>query len=316
MFSNFSKRFQLSIKDIKSILTYFAYGLLAVLLFFPDDVERILTGQWVGQWIISLLFTTWVAFLKKFLQDNSMEDPLNIMDWSKEWDYDEDDILLEWENAMLDKLSKVANADDVRISYDQYADANTKSACTLFSPLWVISSIFNTRLSFAEIMDARWYAVKNFWYKKWQGAYFETWVRCIVKRWNLKFPDNQVMYFKATLGSPEVDKVLEKWYGICGWYKGNAKYNTDRMDGKLDGTDFGETTYGHATSVHLIKWLRRCYDSMPKMMKYIFANHPAKIKWWYKNCYVILPVKELPKAMSKKLQEIRAKRWLAIHNTK
>jgi hypothetical protein len=36
---------------------------------------------------------------------------------------------------MLDKLSKVANADDVRISYDQYADANTKSACTLFSPL-------------------------------------------------------------------------------------------------------------------------------------------------------------------------------------
>lgn len=306
----FSKKFSLWSYDRQKIWLYAVYLIVALLISKQLDIIDYLVAQW-----ISLEFVTgWVAWiiyiLKQYLKDNSMEDPLHIMDWSKEWDYDEDDVFLEWESELLKKLKKVPAVDNIRISYSQYYNPETKSACTLFSPLWVISSMFNITLTWDQIMEARWYAVANFWYEQWQWAYFETGVRCICKRWNLTFPNNQVMYFKSTLDSSEVRLVLEKGYGVCWGYKGNTKYNADRLDGKLDGIDFWPTTYGHATSVHLIDLVYWCYDSMPKMMKYIFGHNPADIKWWYRNCYVILPVKEIPKETSKKIQEIRKKRGL------
>lgn len=310
----YSKPFELSNHDIRNIWLYFAYVITAILVLYGTNISTMLVDAWISEWVVSWWIAMALYVLKKFLQDNSMEDPLSILDWSKEWDDSDDDMLLEWESEMLDKLSKVSNVDDIRISYDQYADPETKSACTLFSPLWVISSIFNKRLSFNQIMDSRWFAVKNFWYKKWQWQYFEAWVRCIVKRWNTTFPDEQVMYFKSKLWSPDVERVLEKWYWICWWYKWNVKYSSDRMDWTLDWTDFWVSTYWHATSVHLIKWIYWCYDSMPKMMKYIFWNHPSKIKWWYSNCYVILPVKEVPKSTLSKLEKIRERRRLRLAN--
>jgi len=310
----FSKRFELSVYDRKRIAIYGAYWIVLLLVLFPTDVKEFLTAQGVGTWIISWLFTVWVVTLQKFLKDNSFDDPLNILDGSDEWAEDEDDILLEWESAMLDKLSKVATADTIRISYNQYADARTKSACTLFSPLGVASSIFNRQLTQSEIIELRDFAVKEFWYKVWQWAYFETGVRCVVKRWNQKFPNEKILYFKTQHGTEELRQVLLKWYGACGGYRGNAQYNKDRMDWILNGVNFWDTTYWHATSRHSINGEMRCYDSIPTMMRYRFANDPVKIRGRYKNCYVILPEKEVPKDTLNKLQQIRAKKWLANHN--
>lgn len=71
-------------------------------------------------------------------------------------------MLLEGESEMISKLSKVEAVDNIRISYSQYADPKTKSACTLFSPLGVISSIYNKQLTQSEIMECWDFAVKNF----------------------------------------------------------------------------------------------------------------------------------------------------------
>lgn len=304
----YSKKFQLSSHDRKQIAIYGAYLTLALLVLYPTKVTEFLTNHGVSQDVVAWCIAMALYILKKFLKDNSMEDPLHVMDGAMEGDISEDDIILEGENSMLDKLAKVKTADDIRISYNQYLDPNTKSACTIFSALWCISSIYNKVLSQDEIMSLREYAVNNYWYKKWQWAYFETWVRCTVKRRNEKFPKDQVMYFKSQLWTQEVKKVLDKWYWVCWWYRWNAEYNKDRLDWVLDWKYFWEATYWHATSYHVIKWEKYCYDSIPSMMKYKFKYCPSEIKWWYKNCYVILPTKEIPISIKNRLQKIREKR--------
>jgi hypothetical protein len=301
----YSKTGQLSGYDLKQITIYGVYVIVAMLVLYPSQITTFLTNHWLSQEAVTGIVAFTLYVLKRFLKDNSMEDPLNIMDGAMEWDVSEDDMILEGENIMLENLAKSPIADNIRISYSQYANPKTKSACTLFSPLWVISSIFNKRLTQEEIMECRDYAEKNFWYKVGKGMYFETGVRCVVKRWNEKFPTMQVMYFKSNLGTKEIQMVLDKGYGVCGWYKGNAEYNKDRMDFTLDGTEFGETTYWHATSYHILDWIKYCYDSMPSMLRYIFGHDPAVISGRYRSCYVILPIVVAPITTRWKLYAIR-----------
>lgn len=223
---------------------------------------------------------------------------------------DDDDLLLEWESDVIKKLNRVKIADSYRISYDQKANNKTRSACTLFAPLGVISSIYNKVLTQDEIMDARHYAVKNYWYKEWVGNYAQKWVSCICNRWNQKFPNQRVVFFRTFFGTKDVDLALEKWYGVCGTFNGNADYNDDRRDWTLDWTEYMPTTYGHATSIHMINWTRRCYDSSKSYPTYKVANDPSKIKNWNKPCYVFFPEKDMSPRLMQAIALMRARRAL------
>lgn len=64
--------------------------------------------------------------------------------------------------------------------------------------------------------------------------------------YNAKFPDKPLKSFRAVIGYPEFWDMLDMGYTAVISHKGNTKYNSDvKLDGILDGTSFGNTTYGH-----------------------------------------------------------------------
>ena len=58
-----------------------------------------------------------------------------------------------------------------------------------------------------------------------------------------------VISFQVSIPSPELFEALDKGYSVVVGYRGNAAYNTDRLDGILDGYSFGTSTYGHAVRI-------------------------------------------------------------------
>jgi hypothetical protein len=304
----FSKRFQLSAHDRKRITVYGAYWLVVLLIVFPTDVKDFLFGQWVNTWIISWIFTVWVVTLQKFLKDNSFDDPLHIVDWVTDFGDDEDAMLLEWESDFISKLSKVHTQDNERYSYSQYIYRDTKSACTLYGSAGVLSSIWNIKLSDADLLDLFRFAQKNYWYKVGVGNRIVTWVKATQKRWNNKYPDKKVLYFLTQFWTEELKQAMDKWYWAVGWYRGNAEYGKDRQDGVINGKVFEPSTYGHCVWAHFIGWKRVVLDSAKIIKKYEMWHDWSENKARYKNCYVYLPESEAPKTTMTRLAMIRARR--------
>jgi len=80
--------------------------------------------------------------------------------------YNDTDFLLESDETVLEKLQQSPKQDSIIFSYNQHADNRTRSACTLFAPLSVVSSMRNVKLTQSELMSCWDYAVKNAGYKE------------------------------------------------------------------------------------------------------------------------------------------------------
>ena len=221
---------------------------------------------------------------------------------------DEDILLLEWESELLRKLSKVRTQDNIIHSYNQYLQKETTSACTLYSPISAISSLYNKLFTKDDIMSMWNYAVKNYWYKQWVGNYAETGVKAVCKRWNESNPSQKVVYFKTYHWSEEAKIALEKWYALCSSIGGNSKYNEDRYDGVLNLKDHWKQTYWHAIPVYKVDGKYTVADSLAMIPRYTLEHSPQEIKAFRPNCYVILPEREVGAKILKAIEKIRAKR--------
>lgn len=111
--------------------------------------------------------------------------------------YGDSDFLLESTETVLEKLEQSPRQDNIIFSYDQHADKRTRSACTLFAPLCVISSMRNVKLTQSDLMSCWDWAVKNAGYKEGRGAYFVVGVDTVRKRWNERYPDKQVISYRV-----------------------------------------------------------------------------------------------------------------------
>ena len=204
--------------------------------------------------------------------------------------YGDSDFLLESTETVLEKLEQSPRQDSTIFSYDQHADNRTRSACTLFAPLCVVSSMRNVKLTQSDLMSCRDYATTKGSYKEWRGAYFSVWVDTVRNRWNERYPDKQVISYRVKHWTRESELCMSKGYGLVWWYRWNQKYNDDRRDGILNGTLFGEATYWHCTTCRVVNWKRYVYDSIKSVMIYEVENDRSKIEWWYPNAYVFLPM--------------------------
>lgn len=217
---------------------------------------------------------------------------------------DTDYLLCEWE---IEWLPTLYQQDDIIYEYNQRNQSWSKKSCTIFSAVGAVSDLFNYEFSLDEIKE-----IDNLSYDKGRlknsGWRVQSAVDLVAKRWNEKKSHlGKVAYYRIEMPNDEViKKIIEKGYGICTWYYGNAKYNEDfRKDWVLDGTDFGATTYWHAVNLRKGMIIKDNYYG-DKYNKYRLAHTPREIKGYHAFGYLYTKVAEDSLEEIKRLNELKA----------
>ena len=212
--------------------------------------------------------------------------------WAKKTDF----ILTEW---LLDNLPKLYQQDEIIYQYNQWKQDRSKKSCTLFSPIWAVSSLFNKEIPLEQIKerDEESYnqgRMQDNW------RFVALWVDFIVDCWNAEYWKTlwNVAYYSIELKNDElVSKVLAKRYAICTWYQWNQKYNNDKNDNWiLDWTSRWLWTYWHAVeTIRSEKNHARIQDNYYWTAKYNIyevAHKFSEISAFYEMWYVLTKVKE------------------------
>lgn len=212
--------------------------------------------------------------------------------WAKKTDF----ILTEW---LLDNLPKLYLQDEIIYQYNQWKQDRSKKSCTLFSPIWAVSSLFNKEIPLEQIKerDEESYnqgRMQDNW------RFVALWVDFIVDCWNAEYWKElwNVAYYSIELKNDElVSKVLAKRYAICTWYQWNQKYNNDKNDNWiLDWTSRWYWTYWHAVeTIRSEKNHARIQDNYYWTAKYNIyevAHKFSEISAFYEMWYVLTKVKE------------------------
>lgn len=173
------------------------------------------------------------------------------------------DFLLSWWE--VDNLPELTQQDTKIFEYSQ----SWTPHCTLYSAFGAVSDLFNYEFTQKEIDE-----IVEESYKrgriKWEWWYIKSAVNLVADYWNEHHSNlGKVVYYRVSLYDTEiVDKILEKNYTLCSWYRWNQKYNTDRNDGILNWVSFWNATYWHAVS-----WLGRNWK------RYIKDNYKGRKSW-------------------------------------
>lgn len=231
----------------------------------------------------------------------------------KQTDY----ILDEW---LLDALPTLYQQDEIIYQYNQGTQTWSTKSCSIFSPIWAISDLFNVEIPLSTIK--KWdESSYNNGRVKWQWWYVALWADHIVKEWNAS--DFSKKYWKAAYYSIDLKNddlvkwILEKRYTIIAWYQWNAEYNKDKRDGALEGTSFGTPTYWHVVNViwSTNKCPARIKDNYYKSISHNIydVQHPfSDLSCFYDRGYVITKVAEDALEEVKRLNEFRTNLVKAI----
>lgn len=233
--------------------------------------------------------------------------------WEKPTDY----ILTEW---LLDSLPTLYDQDEIIFQYNQWANKRSLKSCTLFSPIWATSSLFNVEIPLWAIKE--WNDESyNHWRLKDQWWLVQKWVDFIVDCWNgSEFWKKywNVAYYSIALKDYELmKKIHAKRYAICTWYQWNSTYNKDKNDWILEWTSRWSYTYWHA--VQTIRSINenpaRIQDNYywtTKFNIYDVKHKFSEIPCFYERWYVLTKVKEDNLERVKELNEFRTNALLTI----
>ena len=233
--------------------------------------------------------------------------------WEKQTDY----ILTEW---LLDSLPTLYDQDEIIFQYNQWANKRSSKSCTLFSPIWATSSLFNVEIPLWAIKE--WNDESyNHWRLKDQWRLVQKWVDFIVDCWNgSEFWKKywNVAYYSIALKDYELmKKIHAKRYAICTWYQWNSTYNKDKNDWILEWTSWWSSTYWHAVQTI---WsinenparIQDNYYGSAKFNIYDVKHKFSEIPAFYERWYVLTKVKEDNLERVKELNEFRTNALLTI----
>lgn len=229
-----------------------------------------------------------------------------LWDWAENTDY----VLCNGDSDLLPTLVK---KDEIRFSYNQYKNKRSYASCTIFAAVWMLSDLMNYEFSYDEIKE-----IDELSYTRWRIRGQWWWVQSAVKlvadRWNEKM-DRKVAYYRISKYDNEIiEDVIGKLYTID-WNLGlNSKYNEDKKDWMIDGTDFGTQTSWHSVCVVNMEWQRSVKDSW-SVPYYWLKNKLSAITNFWVYFYVYVPVEDKLERV-KKLNEIKAKivNWMGINS--
>jgi len=227
-----------------------------------------------------------------------------------------DFIMTEW---LLDKMPKLYQQDEIIYQYNQFNQKRSQKSCTLFSPIWAVSDLWNIEIDLWEIKewDEESY---NKGRAKDSGWLVARWVEHICDCWNNSKHWKElwkVAYYSFALkDNALLQKIFSKRYTACTGYQWNSTYNADKnKDWVLNGTKFWTSTYWHA--VNTIRWINtpaRVKDNYfwTKYNIYDIEHEYKDISCFYERGYVITKVKEDNLERVKELNVFRTNAILTI----
>jgi len=121
--------------------------------------------------------------------------------------------------------------------------------CTLYAPIWMLSDLIWREITKDERHQLCELRTKMYDWDRNIGWLFVEWRNCVRNFWNRNNPTNQIREVSFEIWSKEFYDVIDKWYRINLWYRGNRKYNDDVADWVLDSSSIWATTYGHSTTL-------------------------------------------------------------------
>ena len=215
-------------------------------------------------------------------------------------------------NGDWDLLPKLYTQDTVIYEYNQNKWTWSISSCTIFAAIWMASDLWNYEFSEQEINEinelsyARGRVRGKWWYV--QSA-----VKLVNDRWNgneelVKKYWKMAFYRVSKYDNDIIEDAIGKLYTIDWNYCPTAKYNQDRADWMIDGTDFWYNTNWHSVDVRNVEDQRSVKDSYVgrKYNIYWLAHKLSEITNYWPYFYIYTKVKEDNLERVKKLNKIKA----------
>jgi hypothetical protein len=227
-----------------------------------------------------------------------------------------DFIMTEW---LLDKMPTLYQQDEIIYQYNQFNQKRSQKSCTLFSPIWAVSDLWNIEIDLWEIKewDEESY---NKGRAKDSGWLVSRWVEHICDCWNASKHWKElwkVAFYSFVLkDNALLQKIFSKRYTACIGYQWNSTYNADKnKDWILNETKFWSYTYWHA--VNTIRWINtpaRIKDNYfwTKYNIYDIEHEYKDIPCFYERWYIITKVKEDNLERVKELNVFRTNAILTI----
>jgi len=239
-----------------------------------------------------------------------MEDVF-LIDTGCYWVGEDDRDFLFWEDMSAIELAPLQNTTEYFYNQATLLGGKLRSFCTVMSPIHILSSTFDYKLSIPDFEDLWKFAQEKYNYKEGRGNYLNTWVACAVTWWNNKFPERQVVYFQIPqLISNDVEYVSEKGYHVASGYRGDTNYNLDvNDDGVVKWTRFWNT-YWHAVPIKYYEVETKVNDSYDwrKYNTYWIEDLLALRNNWvfFPTAYIIVPDpnNDIRRAVLKKKDEM------------
>lgn len=253
--------------------------------------------------------------IKKYVMDETKYQGC-LWDWAENTDY----VLC---NGDWDLLPPLVKKDEIRYEYNQYANKWSWVSCTVFAAMGMLSDLINYEFSYDQIkeVDELTYTTEKY-PKRTRGKwyYVKYAVAIVADRYNnseLSKKYGKVAYYRLSKYSDEIiEDVIDKLYTIDWNMCPNAKYNQDKADWMLDGTDYWKETNWHSLCVIKKKEQRSVKDSWSSNRVYGLKHKLSEISNFWANFYVYTLVKEDNLERVKKLNEIKAKivNWMGTNS--
>ena len=223
-----------------------------------------------------------------------------------------DYLLCNWDSDLLPSLYK---KDEIRFTYNQYANKRSYVSCTIFAAMWMLSDLINYEFSYEQIKE-----VDDLSYTKgrvkWQWWWVQSAVKLVADRYNnseLSKKYWKVAYYRISKYDDEIiEECIDKLYTIDWNYSPNSEYNKDKADWMLDGTDFWKNTSWHSVDIIKKEWQRSVKDSSRTNQIYWLKHKLSEISNYGEYFYIYTLVKEDALEEVKRLNEFRTNLLNAI----
>ena len=221
---------------------------------------------------------------------------------------DTDYVLCDWDWDLLPNLYK---KDETRYTYNQYKNKWSYVSCTIFAAIWMLSDLINYEFSYEQIkeVDELSYTMGRI---RWHWWYVKKAVKLVADRYNeseLSKKYGKVAYYRISKYNDEIiENAINNLYTID-WNLGlNSKYNEDKKDWMVDGTEFWTETNWHSIDIVCKEWQRSVKDSgsVEKDNYYWLKNKLSQISNFWPYFYVYTLVKEDNLEEIKRLNEIKS----------
>lgn len=232
--------------------------------------------------------------------------------WEKETDLIGSDL----PSNFWDVIQNLESVDREFKWVDQSSRPLTHS-CTMASAYGVVCSIFNKECSQDEMLDIEEEAHNDdtMRYVRWKWWYTQEGVSHVVKYWNEKNTDHNVLYFRTTIWSPEYWKAMSMGYGCVVTRHLSSKRKEDSKDLEINWYDFDDVYSGHAEAIYpsIKEWFNwYVVNQYPKKdYNRYHVNDITKQDIYFPACYIILPYPK-EKTVDLLLQKVIKKAMLYI----